>query len=107
MIDNIHSPKNLKGVDVVMDRRVPGGLLHVHADTGPHEIYLNPEGGHVELSLLHELGHYLEWQSIPKSRHGARDFSEDVFFAPWLRVVYETPTVQRLLALLSEQDEST
>ena len=90
-----------------MDRRVPGGLFFVHADTGPYEIYLDPNGSHLELSLLHEVGHYLEWQSIPKNQHGPRDFSRDALFTAWLQTVFETPTVQRLLTLLGRQQKGT
>lgn len=106
-VDAIHSPKNLKTIPVKLDRRVPGGLFLVHADTGPYEIYLDPNGGHPELSLLHEVGHYLEWQSIPKDQHGPRDFSRDALFTAWLQTVFETPTVQRLLTLLGQQQEGT
>ena len=87
-----------------MDRRVSGGAFYVHADTGPYEIAVNPDGTHPELTLLHEIGHYLEWQSIPKDRHGPRDFASDPKFAAWLEAVYETATVQRLLRLLEQQE---
>ena len=106
-VDVIHSPKNLKAIPVLMDSRVHGGFFFTHADTGPYEIYLDPRGDHPELSLLHEVGHYLEWQSIPKNRHGIRDFSTDVRFDVWRRTVFETDTVQRLSALLKQQIQGT
>lgn len=106
-VDVIHSPKNLKAIPVLMDGRVLGGLFVVHADTGPYEIYLDPDGHHPELSLLHEVGHYLEWQSIPKDQHGMRDFSTDGLFTLWLQTILETPTIQRLLVLLEQQQEGT
>lgn len=106
-VDVIHSPKNLKAIPVLMDGRVQGGLFYTYADTGPYKIYLDPRGDHPELSLLHEVGHYLEWQSIPKDQHGARNFSTDARFAVWRRAVFETATVQRLSALLKQQQERT
>ena len=106
-IDGVHKPLNLKALSVIMDRRITGGLFIIYADTGPYSIYLNPDGGHPELSLLHEVGHFLEWQCIPKSQNGPRDFSADPRFSVWLQAVYETQTVQRLLALLEEHEQNT
>lgn len=106
-IDAVHRPLNLKSVSVIMDRRITGGLFLTHADTGPYSIYLNPNGSHPELSLLHEVGHFLEWQCIPKNQNGPRDFATDLRFNAWLQAVYETQTVQRLLALLAGQKEGT
>jgi len=107
MVDAVHTAANLKQVTIVMDRRVTGGLFFTHADTGPYSIYLNPYGSHPELSLLHELGHFLEWQCIPKDQHGPRDFATDLHFTVWLQAVYETQTTQRLLSLLEQQEEDT
>jgi hypothetical protein len=106
-VDAVHAATNLKQVTVVMDRRVKGGLFYAYSDTGPYSIYLSPTGTHPELSLLHEIGHLLEWQCIPKEQPGVRDFAGDLRFAAWLRAVYETQTVQHFLTLLEDQPEGT
>ncbi len=90
---------------VVMNPLVRGAVFVAYTATGPYTIELNPNGSHPELSLLHEVGHFLEWQCIPKSRHGPRDFTSDSRSTAWLQAVYETQSVQRLLTLLEEQKE--
>ena len=107
VIDSIHAPKNLKLSKVIFDQEVLLAKFEAHAPTGPYTIFLNPDGSHVELSLLHEVGHFLEWQSIPKSQHGLRDFGTNSFFNDWLQAVFETPLIVRLLTLLGQQEENT
>ncbi len=88
---------------VIMDKGIHGAEFNSYSDTGPYELLLNPNGTHPELSLLHELGHYLEWQTIPKSHFGPRDFEDDLLFADWLAAVAVSPTVQRLTILRDSQ----
>ena len=102
-IDAVHSPKGLRAVSVVLNRYVAGGSF----DPGLYTIDLNPNGTHLELSLLHEVGHYLEWQSIPKAQPGPRDFGADPKFTDWLAAVLQTASVQRLLTLLGQQTEKS
>jgi hypothetical protein len=107
MVDAVHSPENLKAVLVIMDRRVAGGLFYAHAETGPYDIYLDPEGSHPELSLLHEIGHFLEWQCIPKNQHGSRDFNSDALFGEWLDIVLVSSNVQRMILLRDKKNEES
>ena len=102
-VDAVHSPPNLKPMTVIMDKGIQGAEFNSYSDTGPYEILLNPNGTHPELSLLHEVGHYLEWQTIPKSHFGPRDFEDDLLFAGWLAAVFVSPTVQRLTILRGSQ----
>ena len=102
-IDKLHSPKGLRAISVVMNGYVVGGEF----DPGLYAINLNPFGSHPELTLLHEVGHYLEWRSIPKNQAGPRDFASDPRFMAWLDAAYKTVAVQRLLALLEQQKEGS
>ena len=86
-----------------MDHRVLGGEF----DPALYSISLNPFGSHSELSLLHEVGHHLEWRSVPKAQLGPRDFASDPRFADWLYAAYNTALVQRLLHLLEQQEEGS
>ena len=79
-VDAVHSPNNLKPLKVVMNRDVIGAVFDAYTGGGPYTIYLNPEGAHPELSLLHELGHFIEWQAIPKMSHGPRRLEDDPLF---------------------------
>lgn len=102
-VDAVHSPKNLKPVSMLIDKSIKGAEFNAYSDTGPYEILLNPNGTHPELSLLHEVGHYLEWQSIPKSHFGPRDFEDDSLFANWLAAVSVSSTVEHLASLRDSQ----
>ncbi len=102
-IDSVHSPKNLKLSRVFFDRRVAGGEFVAHGPLGPYSIYINPGGNHPELSLLHEIGHLLDWQSIPKSVPGNRNFNEAPLFYDWLDAVLDSGNVQRLISLRDQQ----
>lgn len=99
VIDEIHLPKSLKPVSVVMNPFVQGAVFVAYTATGPYTIELNPNGSHPELSLLHEVGHYLEWQAIPKAAVGQRDFTAYSFFTSWLTAVRASQNVNRLIGL--------
>lgn len=107
VIDSVHAPKNLKALLVVMDGSIQGGQFQACSATGPYDIYLNPSGSHPELSFLHEIGHFLEWQAIPKAEFGPRRFSNDLLFAPWLQVVRESETIQRHFELRDHHPEES
>ena len=98
-IDETHAPKNLKPVVVVMNPLVRSAVFVAYTATGPYTIELNPNGSHPELSLLHEVGHFLEWQAIPKVTVGQRDFTDYPLFTSWLTAVRASQNVNRLLGL--------
>ncbi len=106
-VDALHSPKNLKPLTVIMNRMVPGAVFDAYTGSGPYSIYLNPAGTHPELSLLHEVRHYLEWQAIPKSGHGPRNFQDEPLFWDWLDAVFVSQNVLRLKNLRDEQSEES
>ncbi len=107
-VDTVYTAKNLKSLPVVMKKGIPGARFCIYADTGPYEIELNPDGDHLELSLLHEIGHYIEWQSIPKVPSvGPRNFGIDPLFAPWLTVIFFSPTVMHLREILVRYPEGS
>ncbi len=106
-IDLIHALKNLKPSRVFFDRRIAGGEFVAHGPLGPYSIYINPAANHPELSLLHEIGHLLGWQSIPKSLPGNRNFNEDPLFYDWLDAVLDSGNVQRLISLRDQQAEGS
>lgn len=106
-VDAVHSPRNLKPVQVTLLRTTQGAHFFAYADTGPYEIEMNSAGTHPELSLLHEVAHFLEWQAIPKGVLGPRNFGDDSLFSRWLFVVSRTLTVQRLSALRDQQPEAS
>ncbi|MGI4789380.1 MAG: hypothetical protein ACRYFS_11095 [Janthinobacterium lividum] len=107
MIDDIHTASNLKPVAVVMNALVSGGVFDAHTGTGPYTIYLNPNGSHPELSLLHEVGHYIEWQAIPKASLGLRNFKKDALFSRWLNVVGASQNIGRLFGLRDDEIEGS
>ena len=106
-VDAVHTATNLKPVAVEMNPLVQGAVFDAYTGTGPYTIYLNPHGSHVELSLIHEVGHFLEWQCIPKSGFGQRSFKSDLFFAAWLQAVRESQNVNRLLDLRDAEAEES
>lgn len=106
-IDSVHAPKNLKLSRVFFDRRILGGEFVAHGPLGPYSIYINPGGRHPELSLLHEVGHLLDWQSIPKSVPGNRNFNDDTLFYEWLDAVLDSSNIQRLISLRDQQTEGS
>jgi hypothetical protein len=69
-VDAVHTATNLKQVAVIMSHFVQGAVFDAYTGTGPYTICLNPTGSHPELSLLHEVGHFLECQCIPKAAFG-------------------------------------
>ena len=99
VVDGVHSPRNLKPVAVVMNPFVRGAVFDAYTGTGPYTIELNPNGNHPELSLLHEVGHFLEWQAIPKVATGQRDFTDYPLFTSWLSAIRASQDVDRLLSL--------
>ena len=106
-VDAVHMATNLKPVAVEMNPFVQGAVFDAYTGTGPYTIYLNPHGSHVELSLLHEVGHFLEWQCIPKSVIGPRNFSSDLTLSDWLDAVLMSPSVQQMMLLRDRQDEGS
>ncbi len=106
-VDAIHTATNLKQVAVEMNPLVRGAVFNAYTATGPYTIQLNPNGSHVELSLIHEVGHFLEWQAIPKSGFGQRSFKGDPLFAVWLQAVRESQNVNRLLDLRDAEAEES
>ena len=106
-VDLVHSPKNLKPLKVVINRLVHGAVFDAYTGSGPYTIYLNPEGTHPELSLLHELGHFFEWQAIPKPGHGPRSLEDDPLFWDWLDATFVSLNVLRLRGLRDEQPEES
>ncbi len=107
MVDAVHTATNLKPVAVEMNPFVQGAVFDTYTGTGPYTIYLNPHGSHVELSLVHEVGHFLEWQCIPKSGFGQRSFKSDPLFAAWLQAVRESQNVNRLLDLRDAESQES
>jgi len=98
-VDAVHTATNLKQVAVEMTPFVLGAVFDAYTGTGPYTIQLNPNGSHIELSLIHEVGHFLEWQAIPKSGLGQRSFKGDPLFAAWLQAIRESQNINRLLDL--------
>ncbi len=105
-VDAVHTATNLKQVAVEMNPFVMGARFDAYTATGPYTILLNPTGSHVELSLIHEIGHFLEWQAIPKSGFGQRSFKGDLLFAAWLQAIRESQNVNRLLDLRDAEESS-
>lgn len=103
LIDKVHAPKNLKKVTLIMDRSVRGAKFTCRGAYGPYEILLNPSGSHPELSLVHEIGHYLEWQTIPKNIIGHRNFDNDAILSEWLKAMLNCPGVINLVRLRDQQ----
>jgi len=89
-----------------MDSRVRGAVFEAYTATGPYTIHLNPDGNHPELSLVHEIGHFLEWQAVPKAAPGQRSLKDDSFFVQWLEVVRATENFGRLHDLRESQEEA-
>jgi len=106
-VDAVHTATNLKQVAVEMTPFVLGAAFNAYTATVPYTIELNPKGSHVELSLIHEVGHFLGWQAIPKSGFGQRSFQSDPLFAAWLQAVRESQNVNRLLDLRDAEAEES
>ena len=103
LIEATHALPKLDRIDVEWDAGVKGGLFIAHAPRGPYEIRLNPIGDHPELTLLHEVGHFLEWYAIPKQEASNRDFDRDPRFDDWLDAVLASANIQRMISLRDRQ----
>ena len=107
LIDTLHTPKNLKTVNVTLNILIQGGAFWAYEDRGPYDIEINLTGDHLELTFIHEVGHFLEWQAIPKSERGPRDFYNDVRFQSWLDAAQDSPNVQRMIRLRDQHTEGS
>lgn len=69
-IDRVHGDGNLPRIPVRLTRGVADfGRFRFDPDTGqPISISINPVQPHRELALLHEIGHFLDWQSLGDGR---------------------------------------
>ncbi len=98
LIETTHDLPKLDRIDVEWDSEVKGGQFVAHAPRGPYEIRLNPDGNHPELTLLHEVGHFLEWYAIPKQETSNRDFDKDPRFDDWLDAVLASANIRRMIS---------
>ena len=64
----------------------------------PHSILMSPAGRTKELTVAHEVGHYLEKTVIPGSSpvDGKRDWASDPTLGAWLRAVQQSDGVRTL-----------
>ena len=97
-LDSVHGDGALPSIGVDVYKAIPGGLMasfQVDKATGvPVGIVISPSSPAWGMSLLHELGHFLDWSGL--GTPGAFASAGDPTLAAWLSAVDSTPTVRTL-----------
>jgi hypothetical protein len=109
LIDAIHSVGNqpIPLIEIVEtnDRRSLGNLV-VHAGTGePLRLEISRQNPHLEFTLLHEIGHFLEFAAIPNANYGSRNWGSDPFLGKILDAANTTLCVSHLRMVAQERTE--
>jgi hypothetical protein len=100
LIDTIHSvgDRRIPRIAIVEtnDRRALGNLVY-HPGTGePLCLEISRRNEQAELSLLHEIGHFLEFAAIPGANFGHRDWNSDPFLGRMLDAANASACVSHL-----------
>jgi hypothetical protein len=121
-VDSVHGDGRLPILPI--QEREPtdddGGALGVFYRRGDAawKITLNPDGGRKRSTLVHEIGHFVEWSGIPldekhtirRPKKGAvRDFARDPLTADWYKAVRasDASKANRAAARLKTVDVTT
>lgn len=98
-IDGIHGTGETTLPPIPVTRTETPGLLgaYVHDEHGvPTRIEVNPSGSTPRLSLLHEVGHWLDAEGVGGAKIGQRDYANDPVFSEWYTAVRGTKAVAEL-----------
>jgi len=95
-IDAVHGDGKLPKLPVTTDSRMESlGEFRFLAGTGePLEIVVNGKGSHRQLTLAHEIGHFLDYQGIGKP--GRAESMERGLFNEWRKAVSASKAVETL-----------
>lgn len=97
-LDSVHGDGALPTIGVDIHGAIPDGQMgcfQIDKATGiPRGIVISPSSPAWGMSLLHELGHFLDWSGMRTL--GAFASAANPTMAAWLSAVDSTPTVQTL-----------
>ena len=99
-IDSVHGiPDRAANVPVEFKSLETHGRYQarkVGASIMPDSIAVSPAGETKQLTLAHEIGHYLDHVAIPGNKDMDRDHANDPQFKAWVEAVRESKAVQKL-----------
>ena len=101
-IDAVHLISETKQIKLFLSgNKKDNGLFHFHRGTGEAEaIELSTKGNTMALTLLHEIGHFLEKVTIPGTDYGVRQWDSDPFTAEWRNCVVTSNEAIRLAEII-------
>ncbi|SMF94312.1 Phage Mu protein F like protein [Methylomagnum ishizawai] len=99
-VDSVHGDGALPKIPIKKtSSRTDVGMFRALLNGKPISISVSENSPHPELTLAHEIGHFLHWQAMGKA--GAWDM-DDPFWLPWITAVEESEAITRLAEFPSE-----
>lgn len=97
-IDGVHGAGPLPPIPAESDARMRASGAYTRTVTNrPVSITLNPKGETPILTMIHEVGHFIEGQGVPGvDSRGDRDWASDPVFRDWLAAAEQTDAVKGL-----------
>jgi hypothetical protein len=102
-MDSVHVDGSLNRIPLVVGTTARHGYLEI-TDNTPCGIVIDRNSSHLELTITHEVGHFMEWKGIPKESDSYRDFEKDDLMRPWLTAVLQTERVKTLIGELDNPE---
>lgn len=106
-IESVHGVTGLLRIPVEeISSRNTNGEFRRHGGTGrPVAIAISSRGDHPELTLMHEVGHFLEQTAIPGHKWGVRSWGFDPSITGFTEAVAKTEAVAGLRNLHEGTDD--
>lgn len=106
LIDNVHGDGKLPLIPVknTNSKQYNGAYTHLAYSGKPVDIKFNGRGEHPELTLAHEIGHFIDHQGIEAGKYGSQ---ESTLFQGWVDAVQNSSPVKTLTAMREGPDRNS
>jgi hypothetical protein len=100
-IDSVHGDGVLPKIPIKQTNTTNRNGAFWRDDSGkPIKIDVSAKGDHLLMTTTHEVGHFLDYEGIPKTHAGItgmfRDFRKESQFAEWIKAIDDSEAVKKL-----------
>ena len=105
-IDAVHGDGSLKAIPVQKTESTGryGAFWQAQPSGTPIKITVSNKGDHPELTLAHEVGHFIEMTAMPGHNLGRRNWHNDPLVKGWMDAVKDSRAVAGLTDLIGKRE---